>query len=645
MQRGSGSRSLHPSPQQKGTTAATSDDVHAHLLSNAAPISHDDNSASSSSNKNRMSAPRASAAEPGYGTVKQGDVERAKPSSDEDIRELQDDGPASETSSVHVQDGVKRVEAITMVWSKNTMIVMFILLYLVSFVDTLLQSVQGALTPYVTSNFKVHGLLGVTDILAFILGGVCNLAIAKVIDIWGRAEGFAVMIVFIIVGMIMKAACINVEMFAAANTIYWVGHIGMQYCIQIIYADMTTMRNRMLLFGLLQLPTIAATFGGPQIAQLFYEHSNFRWAFGAFTIIMPVFAAPVMVVFWWSQRKARREGKLPERVKTRTALESIKYYAIEFDVVGMFLTIFGWVLLLLPFSLVNYAPQGWKSGYIIAMIVVGVVLLAAFVFWEKYFATVHYFPFKHLKDRSILGACLLYGIMFLSIFTWDTYYYSYLQVVNNLSISNASYVLNAFSLMGAITGPLTGVLIRYHGYYKWPSIAMTPFAVLGTALLVYFRTPSSHVGYLVMCQLFNGIYSGVWAATSQLSVMANVTHQETAVAIALYSLFGSIGAAIGQAIAGGLWTNILPKQLYQNLPDELKANATDIYADLTVQLSFPLGSPARDAIILSYGHVQRLMVIVGCCFLPLCLACLFMWKNLNVKDMESKERRKKGNVF
>jgi hypothetical protein len=84
-------------------------------------------------------------------------------------------------------------------------------------------------------------------------------------------------------------------------------------------------------------------------------------------------------------------------------------------VVGMFLTTFGWCLLLLPFNLANTAPQGWKTGYIIAMIVLGVILLAAFVVWEKFYATVPYFPFRFLTDRTILGACLLYGIMFISI--------------------------------------------------------------------------------------------------------------------------------------------------------------------------------------------------------------------------------------
>lgn len=81
----------------------------------------------------------------------------------------------------------------------------------------------------------------------------------------------------------------------------------------------------------------------------------------------------------------------------------------------MFLTIFGWSMLLLPFNLVRTAPNGWKTGYIIAMIILGLVFLAAFIVWEKRFATVSYFPFKYLKDRTILGACLLYGIMYTSI--------------------------------------------------------------------------------------------------------------------------------------------------------------------------------------------------------------------------------------
>lgn len=312
-------------------------------------------------------------------------------------------------------------------------------LYLVSFIDNLLQSVQGSLVPYVTSEFAQHGLLATTGIVATILGGVCNLTIAKVIDIWGRCEGFIVMVVFTVIGMIMKATCKNVEMYAAAHTIYWVGHLGLGYIITIMLADMTSLRNRLILFGLQQTPIIASTFSGPRIAELFYANVNFRWAFGSFTIILVAFCIPVAAIFIHSKAKAVKLGVYPEKTSSLNFLEATKYYFVEFDgpffvttnprvyksslltyhhsfvVIGMLLTVFGWSLLLLPFSLVSTAPNGWKTGYIIAMIVLGVVLLVVFVVWERFFAPVSYFPFRYLKDRTILAACLLYGIMFLSV--------------------------------------------------------------------------------------------------------------------------------------------------------------------------------------------------------------------------------------
>lgn len=566
---------------------------------------------------------------------------------DQDAREISEEKPESILSSEHKQQGVQQVEAITTVWSKELLIVMFVLLYLVTFVDMLLQAVQGNLVPYVTSSFSEHGLLATTSIVATILGGVCNLTIAKVIDIWGRCEGFLVMLLLVTIGVIMKAACINVQMYAAAHTLYWVGHLGMGYIITVILADITSLRNRAILFGINSTPTIATTFAGPRIAELFYKYVNFRWAFGAFLIILIAFSLPVAAIFIFSKRKAVKLGKFPERINGgRTVWGSVKYYFVEFDVIGMLLTVFGWSMLLLPFSLVYTAPQGWKTGYIIALIILGVFLLGAFVIWERYYATVSYFPFKFLKDPTILGACLLYGIMFISIFCWDSYYGSYLQVVHDQSITISGYVLNSFSLMSSFIAPFIGLLIRYTGTYKWIAVAGVPFAILGTALLIHFRTPETHIGYLVMCQLFNGLATGTWALCAQMAIMASVTHQEIAVSLAMFGLFGSIGASIGYAIAGGLWTNILPGKILEFLPEENKNLTATIYGSIIEQMSYPMGSPIRDAVIAAYADVQRKMVIAGSCFIPLCLVALLMWKNINVKKLEeTRGKQTKGTVW
>ncbi|GKT89517.1 siderophore iron transporter mirB [Colletotrichum tofieldiae] len=554
--------------------------------------------------------------------------------------------PESDDSSEYKQEGVKKVEAITSVWSMKMLWIVFALLYLVSFTDGLLQSVQSNLTPYVTSAFGQHGLLATTSIVSTILGGVSKLTIAKIIDIRGRAEGFVGMVFLVTIGMIMKATCQNVETYAAAQTIFWVGHLGLIYIITIVLADMTSLKNRMTIIALNGTPTIATTFAGPKIAQLFYDQVNFRWAFGAFAIILIGFSIPIAIIFFFSEVKAKKSGLIPPKQKTRSAIESFKHYFIEFDIVGLVLVMAGWSMLLLPFSLVSNATHQWKSPTIICLIVFGVIGLVLFAAWERFFAKVSLFPYQFLKDRTVLGACLVYGIMFISIYCWDSYYQSYLQVAHNQDITSSGYILNAFSLTSAIISPFIGVAIRYTGRFKYIAIAGVPICVLGTALLIHFRTPSTTVGYLVMCQIFNGVASGIFSICSQIAIMSSVTHQQIAIALALHGLFGSIGAAIGLAIAGGIWNNVLKKAIYQQLPADSKDLTASIFASITTQLSYPMGSPIRTAIIAAYADVQRKMVIAGCAFIPLILLSLLIWRNINVKTVEEeKGKQTKGTVF
>jgi MFS family permease len=195
----------------------------------------------------------------------------------------------------------------------------------------LLQSVQSNLIPYVTSSFAQHGLLATTGIVAAVLGGVSKLAIAKIIDIWGRVEGLAAMLFLIVIGMIMKATCQNVEMYAAAHTLYWVGHLGLTYIIDVVLADMTTLKNRAIMFGVNAFPTVATTFAGPAIAELFYQKVNFRWAFGAFCIILVVFCAPVGVIFFANRRKSLAMGIAQRPPSGRNVWQSVKHYFIELD--------------------------------------------------------------------------------------------------------------------------------------------------------------------------------------------------------------------------------------------------------------------------------------------------------------------------
>lgn len=454
------------------------------------------------------------------------------------------------------------------------------------------------------------------------------------------------MLLICVIGMIMKATCNSVQMYIGAHVLYWTGHIGVGYVVDVMLSDMTTLTNRMIIITINGTPRIASTFAGPAIANLFYTNANFRWAFGAFAIILVACSIPAMGLMVFMYVRARREGLFVKQRSGRTFFESLRHYLVEFDIFGILLIIAALSCLLLPYSLASYAPNYWSTPYIIAIEVLGVVLFPVFYLWEAKFAPVQFLPFKYLKQGTIIGSCLLYGVMFLSTFCWNAYFGSYLQVVNRQTIENANYILNSYSLTSTIFSPLIGWIISYTGNFKWTAYTGVPIMLIGTAIIIPLRGPDTNPGLMAFTQILVGLGSGIFTTCSQIAVMAPVTHQQLAVVNALAGLFGGVGASIGLAIAGGLWNNLLPKELYNRLPESSKADSVTIFGDIVLQMSFEDGSPERAAIVGAYDHVMRYMVIAGACLMPLCLVSIFVWKNINVRKLEEERgKQTKGMVF
>ena len=225
-------------------------------------------------------------------------------------------------------------------------------------------------------------------------------------------------------------------------------------------------------------------------------------------------------------------------------------------------------------------------------------------------------------------------------------YNSYLQVVHRLSIQHAGYVLNSFSLTSSVFAPIIGGIISYTGNFKWVAMTGVPILLIGTALLIPFRQPDAPVGVLALTQVLVGLGTGIFATCAQLAIMVPITHQQVAVVNALWGLFGGFGSSIGYSIAGAMWNGITPGKLYELLPEASKDLSPAIFGNITLQMSFADGTPERDAVVGAYAHTQRLQVITGTCIVPLCIAAIFFWKNINVKNLEKKHgTQTKGLVF
>ncbi|KAF8534948.1 major facilitator superfamily domain-containing protein [Trichophaea hybrida] len=536
------------------------------------------------------------------------------------------------------QEGIKKVEAIASTWTKKELYIAYAGIFLIFFINSLQQQVTGNLYPYVTSSFYMHSLVSTIAIVSNIVGGVLKLPIAKLLDLWGRAEGFTLMLASTVVGLAMMAGCKNVSTYAGAQVFYWVGFNGMGYILNVFMADTSTLKHRALVFAFATTPYIATTFAGPALAQRFYQESSWQWGHGVWTIILSVSCIPFLFIAFSNQNKAKKAGlikKNPNHIG-KTLPELAIYYFWEFDFIGIALVCAGFVLILLPMSLANYQINTWKSGTIISMFIIGGLCLIAFAAYEKFIARKSFIPFELLRDRTVLGACGLSASIFISFYCWDAYYSSYVQVVHNQSIKNAGYIYNIYSIGSCFFAVLVGVFIKFTMQFKYLTLFFAvPLYVLATGLMIHFRQAHTDIGYVVMCQIFIAFAGGTLYICEQLAIMAASPHENVAAVLAFIGLFSSIGGGIGAAVSGAIWTSTLPKELANRLPETIKDQYLTIYASLPVQLSYPWGSPERNAIIEAYAATQRIMVIAATVVMVFSFVWVSMWRNIRLDEIKN----------
>lgn len=569
--------------------------------------------------------------------VPSGDQE--KTASNTTSPEIESDG---ESLNKDVQDGVHQVEAVASVWTTRMLILAYAIVYLIFIVDSFQQQVTNVFRPFVTSNFELHSLTATTGILSNLISGLARLPLAKILDVWGRSEGLAIMIFFLTMGLVMMAACNNVETFCAAQIFYWIGYNGITYTLSVFIADTTKLKNRALMLAFASTPYIFTTWAGGPAAEAFLAGAGWRWGFGVFTIITPIVCASLCVVLSYNSRKAQREGILkPRAASGRTLGQSIWFYIIEVDLLGLIMICGGLSLFLLPFSLYSYQADGWRSPMIICMLVFGIVLLIIFGVYERFFAPKSFLPMGLLFNRTVFGSCVYAALAFISYYIWNSFFMSFLIVVNDQSVTHASYIANIYSIGACFWSVIVGLLIKASGRFKWLALYFgVPISVLGVALMVVFRQPSVNVGYIIMCQIFIAFGGGTTVICQQMAAMAATDHQRVAVVLAIQYAFASIGGAIGQSISAAIWTGVFPDRLMRYLPEDAMEDFALIYGDMTVQSSYPVGSPTRTAITQAYGDSQRYMLIAATCFLAVGWFFVLMWRDISVKH----NKQVRGNV-
>ncbi|KAJ4287286.1 hypothetical protein N0V90_012684 [Kalmusia sp. IMI 367209] len=545
---------------------------------------------------------------------------------------------SEEKISSNAQTGVKKVEAATTVWTKWQLVAAYVIIWWIYFVTSIQEVVLRAMNPYVVSAFRLHSLTAAVGIMSSIIGGLSKIPLAKLLDTWGRPQGLLLSLFVWVMGYIMMAACKNVQTYAAAQVFSSTGSQGVSYCLTVFVADTSTLKNRALMLSFATSPYIITTWLGGPISESVLNGPGWRWAFGIFCIIIPVVVIPLAALFLWNDHKARKMG-LIEVNKFNWSLTAVKQFCIDVDLVGILILVAGMALFLLPFSLWSYQAKQWESPMIICMIVFGGLLLIVFPIWEKFFAPVTFIPYSLLLDQTVFLAGIMFIFVFFNSAVWGSYFGSMLQVVWNLSVTNASYVSSIYRVGSCLWCLVAvGPAIRYTGRFKWTAVFFAlPLDILAIGLMIHFRTPGTSIGYICMTQIFTALAGGTIVIAGELAMMAPSDHQHMAVIIAVLNLFCSIGSAVGSTVSAAIWTGTFPEALARHLPAEV--NVKDVYSSLPTQLSYPWGSPARTGIANAYAESQRLMLITSICMLSGALVAAAFWRDISIKNLKQVKGR------
>ncbi|PCH36238.1 drug:h+ antiporter [Wolfiporia cocos MD-104 SS10] len=537
------------------------------------------------------------------------------------------------------QAGIWKVEAAANVWGRTSKTLLWVGIALASYMYGLDNNTNWEWGTYATNEFGHSNWYSAIQCAMSILLAIGKPFFAKITDVIGRAEAYAVCLFFYCLGYIICAASPNMAALGAGLVIYEIGFSGLQIAIQIVIADLTPLKYRGLVSGLVSLPYFINFYAGSVIGAQVVANPNlgWRWGYGIYCICFPFAIGPIIVVLFWAQRRAKKQDLVyRDSIVGSTFSEQALNFAIEADLMGMFLLAATITLIFLPIVLAggSYATTTWTDPAIPAMMVVGgVVALPAFVYWELKLAAFPVVPFRLLANRTILSMCIINFFDFISFYLTWSYLYTFTYVVTDWSLTNMNYYSNSQSLSLTFFGISWGIFVALcQGKigYKWALFGSLGLRIIGVGLMFYARS-HYNTAALVMTQIIQGAGGGIAATASQVGAQGSVPHQDVAIATAAVLLFAEVGGVVGQAAAGSMWNNVLPGKLAaEGLNSTVIAEVIGSY---TYARTYP--ADIREKLGNAYGATMHEMLIPAFvfAFVPL-IASLFV-KNFRLSDVQN----------
>jgi EmrB/QacA subfamily drug resistance transporter len=412
----------------------------------------------------------------------------------------------------------------------------FIALMLGMFLAALDQSIVSTALPTIVGD--LGGLNHLSWVVtSYLLASTLSTPIyGKLGDMYGRKPVFLVAILIFLAGSMLAGLSESMGELIGFRALQGIGAGGLMVGAQAIIADIVPPRERGRYMGLIGSVFAVAFVAGPLIGGFFVDNLSWRWVF---YVNVPIGALAVVIVI------TRLHLHTPH---TRHRIDYLGAALLSGGV--------GALILLATWGGTEYA---WGSNEIVGLGIVGVVLLAVFVWWERR-AIEPILPLQLFRSRIFsvanamgftIGMAMFGAIIFIPLF---------LQVVYGASATGAGLRMVALMVGLLSASILSGRAITRIGRYR-------PFPIAGTAVLVVGMFLLSLLGvdtppwvasaYMVVV----GVGLGLVMQVLVLVVQNDSRPEEIGVATASATFFRGVGGAFGVALFGTIFASRLSDQL------------------------------------------------------------------------------------
>ncbi|KAL1622997.1 hypothetical protein SLS56_008474 [Neofusicoccum ribis] len=292
--------------------------------------------------------------------------------------------------------------------------------------------------------------------------------------------------------------------------------------------------------------------------------------------------------------------------KEKLSVQGLK----KFDIVGTILTIAGIGLFSGALSLGSDAPQGWKTPYVLVLLILGALLIVAFVYWERWceFPLV---PMDIWKDRdfSLVITVLLLGFLafpimafWISLFMQKIKEYSSLMVaVHMLPMAIGGIIVNIIA--GLIMHKVSNTLLMLLGATAYTA----SFLLMGLQ-----KSDSSYWAFIFPGLLLAVVGADFEFCVANMYVMSSLAPSQQSIAGGIFQTVTKLCVTIGMGISTAIFDAVEARGTatsgyFAGDPIEPYA-ATMLYCAGVAALSIPLCFWLK---IGTQGHVGGEVVVDG----------------------------------